>query len=1199
MALRENAEQSAAKVTKDAKKRILSDLAEISERRWDHIAVMSLSEENVFEWYVNIQPCEGDLKGHVFHLSIKFPRNYPDSPPGPVEVLAPLGGPRVHDFQGRFLIELNILDAKNGWNAFRRASEIVQQIDEFFKNYTAVGETPEQKEKHLQVVTDFTKNYTCKVTGHSYSNPVPRPSNVKKVASNNVPKDTYVNNPSSEWQVAKATSGVGFGKVMYEAKLDKVEQAQQAFEPYQPGQTFVPKANQDMCSCRFGWATNDSEDDVAISGIFYGNGRTSHIVVRSKLQISHFEELHKDETYVKGDIISTGIDFENNRAWFARNGKKVGKKEGYTLPDHLKGKKLYPVVGLQCSAVALNFGKPVKHVQDTDDFVTIDVHKTVSRTEYLWMTRPPVAWNKLFTNHAPEDGALPIFKYLKKSELQICACVCKDWKRVIDESCLFQRERLRCCIFHTTFEEGVLGLGIIIEPDETGQNVGKVTSNLEYFSHNAWKNHNFKEGPSGQTSTHFLPLIINEEHARRSVPIFKSMFGDYLPNGGGDMEYNANNVLQVLSTLMNGAIISLANESEEVSPELIQNQLELYCHLHHMLLFLNYENSEWQLDFTNLVNEQIDRCLEQTHLLEKNKTRDIGTFLLKTAVTEKYSWRSVRKPVLLELFDREVPKYLNRYPELEHIDAENDDDAQNRLQKVLDCTVEDRRRIMLQVFFSFSINRSRNHPRAHLEVYSKRYGSPDKGSIEAASKKLNEVYAARNWNSYFANLFLKNQDDAFVKNLLIESMKRAEKKKYFEPSPIHEPEIMPQDEDPPEDFEPRPLPPRKAVNNFHELVNPLAACLKDHCEPNSLQKDALPEISSGSETIVVSPHGTGKHTLAAITAIHTLLSSSERGSHIWVMVPENGHARHFEEILRDIYTQVPEDEMGGVRKLPVDIFLTSNKTPQASSYPSIYIGTPHQLFQYIKLNYVSDVNLQAVYILEADYLLVARTQQVIDIFENVPVGIQTVLVSSSYTEAYQNQLPLICGEERKLIHKNEYATRFRHWFVACIQPNKKEQMFELLAREMKFKQAVVWTTTTRADKLKGAMVNSESAAFLRANTSHQERREIVSQFNEGTVRILILSDDVAPYGIKTENVNCIIHVDMPHEIKNETSLEAYDRHLSLLRGSDRVIESICFSLRNTKDVNFLSSLRDAHTLTELPADPNSLDPISLAEEAEN
>ena len=60
----------------------------------------------------------------------------------------------------------------------------------------------------FETVIDFTRKYTCKVTGHAYSNPVPRPSSVKKVASpSDSPKDTYVNNPSSEWQVAKATSG--------------------------------------------------------------------------------------------------------------------------------------------------------------------------------------------------------------------------------------------------------------------------------------------------------------------------------------------------------------------------------------------------------------------------------------------------------------------------------------------------------------------------------------------------------------------------------------------------------------------------------------------------------------------------------------------------------------------------------------------------------------------------------------------------------------------------------------------------------------------------------------------------------------------------------------------------------------------------------------------------------------------------------
>merc|ERR1712004_265330 len=98
------------------------------------------------------------------------------------------------------------------------------------------------------------------------------------------------------------------------------------------------------------------------------------------------------------------------------------------------------------------------------------------------------------------------------------------------------------------------------------------------------------------------------------------------------------------------------------------------------------------------------------------------------------------------------------------------------------------------------------------------------------------------------------------------------------------------------------------------------------------------------------------------------------------MVPEAGQARHFEEILRDIYTQVPEDEMGGVRKLQIDIALTNDTLPKSTNNPCVYIGTPHSIFQYIRSNYISTANLQAVYILEADYQLIYRTNHLTDIF---------------------------------------------------------------------------------------------------------------------------------------------------------------------------------------------------------------------------
>lgn len=1011
--------------------------------------------------------------------------------------------------------------------------------------------------------------------------------------------DTYVNNPSSEWQVAKATSGVGWGKVMYEATLAKVDKPPvQKHQPFVKGTEFVPapQAQQTICSCRFGWATNDSEDDTAISGIFYGNGKQSHIVMRSKDNIQFFSELEPQDSFLKSDIISTGIDFENNVAWFARNGKKVGDAKGYPLPDFLQKRKLFPVVGLQNSAVQLNFGKPRKRVPGTEDFVTVDQHKMISKTDYLWATRPPVEWNNLFEGHPAKVAAIPIFTWLNENELKTCTCVCKDWKRLIEDAYLFQRTQLRCCVLRTSFEEGLLGLGIIIE--NNGNDITRVTTSLEYFSYNAWQKHGHKTGPSKKTNTHFLPLIINQEHAKRAIPAFKSLLNEYLP-GEEEIKFNSEGVLHVLTSLMNGTIVTLASDEDEPSPELIQNQVELYCHLHHMLLFLNYD-TEYNLGMGSLVDSQITSALEDTTLLEKDKISDIGTFLLKTGISRTYNWKTIRKPVLLELFDRDVPKYLVRYPELEFYDENEKENPQDRLQKVMDCTVFDRRKIMVQTYFCCQVNRKCANPVAQLDAYNQIYGHPDSSVIRETITSLGELYGASDWASYFERLYLKPQDDQFVKNILVESMGRAKQKNYYEPSYItpaqpYEEEVPQNDVPPQEEYEETPLL-RKEVHDFHMLVDPLAACLKDACEPLPLQKDGLPSITSGKETLVLAPHGTGKHTLAAISIIHTLLVSDELGCHVWVLVTDVSHAYHFAEILRDVYTEVGEDEMSGaVRKLPVNIALAVNPNaiPQHTNpnTPCVFVGTPPAIKTYLHKNYIHHGKLQAVYILEADLLLTTKGADIEDIFRQVPQDKQCVVMSSTVSTKVDDELAKIL--EAPALIKKEYSTRVRHWYVACIMQERKTKMFELLCREMKFTQAIVYISGSSgaAQKLKNALQDPNEVGLLTGSTSHQDRRDIVERFNKQEIRMIMMSDLIAPYGIKIDKVDCLIHVDVPQTKQSsiESPIEAYGRRLSIIEASERVIESISFSLRHNKVEKFLHEVDNKYTLKELPADPNSLE----------
>lgn len=426
------------------------------------------------------------------------------------------------------------------------------------------------------------------------------------------------------------------------------------------------------------------------------------------------------------------------------------------------------------------------------------------------------------------------------------------------------------------------------------------------------------------------------------------------------------------------------------------------------------------------------------------------------------------------------------------------------------------------------------------------------------------------------------------------------KKNYYEPSYVtpaqpYEQEATQNDIPPQEVFEMEPSL-RKEVHDFHMLVDPLAACLKDSCDPLPLQKDGLPSITAGKESLVFAPHGTGKHTLAAISIIHTLLVSEELGCHVWVLVTDTGHARHFEEILRDVYTEVREDEMSGpVRKLPVNIALALNPNaiPQHTNQntPCVFVGTPPAIKTYLHKNYIHHQKLQAVYILEADLLLTTKGPDIEDIFRQVPQDKQCVVMSSTVSTTVDDELGKLL--EDPAVIKRTYATRVRHWYVACIMQERKTKMFELLCREMKFTQAIVYIngSSSMANKLKNALQDPNEVGLLTGSTSHQDRRDIVERFNNQEIRMIMMSDLIAPYGIKIDKVDCLIHVDVPQARPNsiESPLEAYERRLSVIEASERVIESISFSLRHPKVEKFLHEVDDKHTLKELPADPNSLD----------
>merc|ERR1712100_919529 len=100
----------------------------------------------------------------------------------------------------------------------------------------------------------------------------------------------------------------------------------------------------------------------------------------------------------------------------------------------------------------------------------------------------------------------------------------------------------------------------------------------------------------------------------------------------------------------------------------------------------------------------------------------------------------------------------------------------------MDCTVLDRRKIMVQTYFCCRVNRKCDNPLAQLDRYNSIFGHPDKSTVQDTNTSLSDIYAVSSWGAYFERLYLKSQNDQFVKNILVESMGRAKDKRYFTPS---------------------------------------------------------------------------------------------------------------------------------------------------------------------------------------------------------------------------------------------------------------------------------------------------------------------------------------------------------------------------------------------------------------------------------
>ena len=146
---------------------------------------------------------------------------------------------------------------------------------------------------------------------------------------------------------------------------------------------------------------------------------------------------------------------------------------------------------------------------------------------------------------------------------------------------------------------------------------------------------------------------------------------------------------------------------------------------------------------------QVDEFISFEDSRHKKSTPDIGNLLCCLALSQN-GWASLWKPLLLEVFDRNVRWILKDHPTMA-ITSVNYPDEATRLATTFEATATSRRLLMFQVYFMSTLGRPKDTkgPIDVLHRYNKRLGRPTTAAKEELQIACKEILAVATWEEFF------------------------------------------------------------------------------------------------------------------------------------------------------------------------------------------------------------------------------------------------------------------------------------------------------------------------------------------------------------------------------------------------------------------------------------------------------------------
>ena len=326
------------------------------------------------------------------------------------------------------------------------------------------------------------------------------------------------------------------------------------------------------------------------------------------------------------------------------------------------------------------------------------------------------------------------------------------------------------------------------------------------------------------------------------------------------------------------------------------------------------------------------------------------------------------------------------------------------------------------------------------------------------------------------------------------------------------------------------------TSNFNELglSEPILRAISDagYTTPTPIQAKAIPQVLSGGDLLAGAQTGTGKTAGFTLPILHILSQKARNADAIksrprcLMLTPTRELAAQIEESVKTYGKHLPLTStviFGGV-----------NANPQIARLKKpldILVATPGRLLDHANQKNVDLSGVEILVLDEADRMLdMGFIRDIKKILAMLPKQRQNLLFSATFSDEIKT---LADG----LLHKPGFvevarrntASELVEQTVHMVAAAHKRELMSHLIKHNDWQQVLIFTRTKHgANRLAEKLIKDGiEAAAIHGNKSQGARTKALSQFKDGSMRVLVATD-IAARGLDIDQLPQVVNFELPN-----------------------------------------------------------------------